>query len=166
MATVQETFIQLLDEYKAIIYKIAAVYAVTDEGQKDLFQEIVINLWTSYESFRGESKVSTWLYRIALNTAITNYRRNKPYQKQVDLNHQEAVNLPNYTEVDWSEETGLLQKAIQKLTALDKAIILLYLEEKSYQEISAVTGISQPAVGMRIKRIKEKLTLLLKTTNL
>ncbi|WP_428665453.1 RNA polymerase sigma factor [Runella sp.] len=166
MATVQETFIQLLDEYKAIIYKIAAVYAVTDEGQKDLFQEIVINLWTSYESFRGESKISTWLYRIALNTAITNYRRNKHYQKQVDLTHQEAVNLPNCTEVDWSEETALLQKAIQKLTAFDKAIILLYLEEKSYQEISAVIGISSPAVGMRIKRIKEKLILLLKTTNL
>lgn len=166
MATIQETFMQLLDEYKAIIYKIAAVYAVTEESQKDLFQEITINLWTAYGTFRGESKVSTWLYRIALNTAITNYRRNKHYQKQVDLAHQEVMDLPNYTEVDWSEEAGLLQKAIQKLNALDKAVILLYLEEKSYQEISAVTGISQAAVGMRVKRIKEKLTLLLKTTNL
>ncbi len=127
---------------------------------------MTISLWKAYPSFRGEAKVSTWIYRIVLNTAITGYRQDKRHQRKVDLTNEEVLNLPDYPTDDWSLEVHLLYSAIQKLSTIDKAIILLYLEEKSYQEISIIIGIGTAAVGMRIKRIKEKLSILLKTINL
>ena len=162
-AAFQESFLQLIEEYKLIIYKIAAVYALSQDGRQDLVQEIVLSLWKAFPSFRREAKVSTWIYRIALNTAISNYRQDHYQRKKVALTHEQVFSLPEHPVADWSEELRLLYQAIQQLAGLDRAIILLYLDEKSYQDISAITGLSTAAVGMRLKRIKEKLTTLIQS---
>jgi RNA polymerase sigma-70 factor, ECF subfamily len=162
MKASQETdFLVLLSTYEAIVYKVARAYAPTPEARKDLFQEIVVNLWKAYPSFRGLAKASTWFYQVALNTAITNFRRE---QRSVPLQALEALPFePAVSSLEDSsqEEIHLLYQAIDRLSTLDKAIILLYLEEVPYREISQVLGISLANVGMRMMRAKEKLTTLL-----
>ena len=157
----EHAFLSLLESYKGIIYKISYAYAVTPEDRKDLFQEIVVSLWKAYPSFKENSKLSTWIYRVALYTAITNYRREK---KQI----QYEPFRPGFHEkstadffCDQQEEIKNLYRAIEKLSHIDKAIILLLLEENSYTEISHIIGIKPATVGMRIKRAKDKLSDLL-----
>ncbi len=157
----KKDFLALLCLHKAIVYKVVHIYATSRESRKDLFQEIVVSLWKAYPSFRGQAKVSTWFYRVALNTAITNHRRDK---RSVPLQALDMASVELYTgrlEDDGDEDVQLLYEAISKLTTIDKAIMLLYLEERPYQEISQVLGISPASVGMRIMRAKEKLTALL-----
>jgi RNA polymerase sigma factor (sigma-70 family) len=163
-AASQKRFLQLIEEYKPIIYKIAAVYALSSEGRQDLVLEIVISLWKAFPAFRQEARVSTWIYRVALNTAISNYRQDRYQRRKVALTSEQVFSLPEHPVTDWSEELDLLYQAIQQLAGLDRAIILLYLDEKSYQDISAITGLSSAAVGMRLKRIKEKLMTLIQST--
>ena len=153
----EQAFLSLLNSYKAIIYKISHAYAATGEDRKDLLQEIVLSLWKAYPFFRAESKVSTWVYRVALYTAITNYRRGKKQVKCAPL--QQGLN-DVLMDTLYTEQLGdlqLLYSAIEKLSPVDKAIILLLLEENSYAEISQVLGITPAATAMRIKRAKDKL---------
>ena len=155
---VENNFVELLEAYKAIVYKVASLYTQTTQDREDLFQEIVINLWKAYPGFRGDSKVSTWIYRISLNTAITNYRQKKNkvrYEPMDHLVHNE-VGMPSRD--GQLDQLSILYQAIEVLPKIDKAIILLFLEEKSYREISQIMGITTANVGMRIKRIKEKLS--------
>lgn len=154
--TKEQQFIILIQENEGVIHKITSLYADSREDQKDLFQEVVVQLWTALDRFKNESKVSTWIYRIALNTAITRLRKVK---KQVD---NEALDLVmfNYAEPENQEldhKINALHASIAKLNELDKAIILLVLEDKSYEEISQIIGISVSNVGTRLMRIKQKL---------
>ena len=159
----EKEFLALLNLHKAIVYKVVHVYAPPGESRRDLFQEIVVSLWKAFPAFRGEAKISTWFYRVALNTAITNYRREK---RSVPLHTLYSAPIEPFTGSPESddEEVQLLYGAIGKLTTIDKAIMLLYLEERPYKEISQVLGISQASVGMRIMRAKEKLAALLTKT--
>ncbi len=152
----ENEFLAVLEAHKAIIYKIANLYAHTAEDRKDLFQEIVISLWKAYPHFKGNAKISTWIYQVGLNTAITNYRREKNkirYEPIFPFTQETAAYIPN----DLMDQMNGLYQAIEKLDKVDRAIILLYLEEKSYKEISEIMGISVANAGMKIKRIKEKL---------
>jgi len=155
----QTIFLKIVEENQDIIYKVCKMYRDSREDQEDLFQEIVFQLWKSYPKFREESKVSTWMYRIALNTAIATFRKNK-----IELEYKESISNDdhaNYTDL-LSENEERMYEAIRKLNKAERAIIALYLEDYSHREIAEITGITENYVGVKINRIKEKLKNILK----
>ncbi len=144
--------------HQALIHKICRMYRDTLEDQEDLFQEIIYQLWKSYPKFEGKSKITTWMYRIGLNTAIATFRKPK-----VNLLYSDSIpeskQLPEINSEHWRED--LLFAAIRKLDEDERAFIALYLEELSYAEIAEVIGISENNVGVRLNRIKKKLKEIL-----
>jgi RNA polymerase sigma-70 factor (ECF subfamily) len=160
----KKEFTQDIKENEGIIYKIARVYTDSAEDQKDLYQEIVYQLWKSYDSFKRDSKVSTWMYRIALNTAISNLKKEKRKKFQVSID----TSLLNHTDpVDTAmeERITLLYAHIKKLSIVERGIILLHLEGKNYDEIATITGFTNTNVGTRLTRIKEKIKSQFKKIN-
>jgi RNA polymerase sigma-70 factor (ECF subfamily) len=155
----QTAFLKILKDNQGIIYKVCKMYRDSREDQEDLFQEIVLQLWKAYPKFREESKVSTWMYRIALNTAIATFRKNK-----IELEFKESISKDynsNYIEVE-SENEERMFEAIRSLNKAERALIALYLEDYTLREIAEVTGITENYVGVKISRIKEKLIKILK----
>ena len=152
----KKEFIKDIQENEGIIYKVTRIYSNNSEDQKDLYQEIVYQLWKSYSSFKGDSKVSTWMYRVALNTAISHLKKEKRKGHQVDL---EKVLRDRIEHVDtiMEERIALLYAHIKNLSIVERGIILLYLEDKNYEEIASITGFSSTNIGTRINRIKQKL---------
>ena len=159
----EKKFIELVNDYRALIFKVCNLYCRDPESCRDLFQEVVLQLWKSYASFRKESADSTWIYKVALNTAISNLRKENrsPHKKPLDLEELEIPDLSTAT--DENESRMLLHLAIDRLSEIEKAIIMLYLDEKSYDEISEIIGISTSNVGVRLNRIKNKLNKTIKT---
>jgi RNA polymerase sigma factor (sigma-70 family) len=152
----RKEFIDVLNNHRGLIYKVCHLYCDDPEDRKDLFQEIVLQVWKSLGNFRQESSIGTWMYRIALNTAITHLRKEKRSGGKVSL---DGIDIPELTE-DGEKEEQLKQlfKAIENLDRIDKSIVLLHLEEKSYEEISEITGLTRTNVGVRLNRIKAKLS--------
>ncbi|MGB5377579.1 RNA polymerase sigma factor [Muriicola sp.] len=152
----EEAFVQLIKQHQALIFKVSALYTDLKQDQNDLYQDIVYQLWKSFDSFRSESKVSTWMYRVALNTAIGQLNKRKRRPNEVSL---EMVNLYKGEEYDTLQEERirLLHQQIQKLNIIERGIILLVLEGKKHEEIAEITGFTTTNVGTRISRIKEKL---------
>jgi len=149
-----DEFLELVDENKKLIYKVSHMYCNNTIDKKDLFQEIIANLWKAYPNFKGNSKVSTWIYRISINTAISWFR---DYIK--DNKHIEYTNVIPQMKDD-SEIDDLhdwLYSAISNLGKLDKAIIMLQLDGYSYDEISEIIGLTKTNVATKINRIKLKL---------
>ena len=159
---VQEAFIRLVNEYRGMLYKVCRMYCFTEHDRQDLFQEIIIQLWRSYPSFRGEAKFSTWLYRIALNTAISGLRKQR---RQIVLTDPESLPV-ELQDIQYSaekeEQLQQLYAAINRLTEVEKALTMLYLEDKSYQEMEEILGISQNNLRVKMNRIKEKLRKITK----
>lgn len=151
----EEMFVQIVKENEGILYRISRAYTNDEDDQKDLYQEIVYQLWKGFDGFRGEAKVSTWIYRIALNTALFHSKKAKRKGQRIAL---EGLNLTqeHYDPV-LEERLALLYKHVQSLNDIDKGIILLFLEGKKHEEIASITGFSTTNVGSRIARIKEKL---------
>lgn len=150
----EKEFISLVEAHKRIIYKVCSVYAADRESLNDLYQEIVINLWKAFPRFRSECKVSTWVYRIGLNTCISFFRQSKSRPEVVPI----TVDLESFDEEsDKASQLRELYRMINCLGQLERALILLWLEEKSYQEIADITGISPSHVGVKLTRIREKL---------
>lgn len=155
-------FLELVEQNQDIIHKICALYAGNVDDRKDLSQEIVCQLWKSYQSFRGDSKFTTWMYRVALNTALLNLRRNR-YRARTESLKEHHGDIP--AEVVDQEKHGKISRlyeAINQLRVFDRAIIVLYLEQYPYREISEVIGISESNVSVRLVRIKKTLKELLK----
>lgn len=152
------SFIDVLENHKGIIFKIANAYCQQEEDRKDLIQEIIIQLWKSFSKYNNEFKYSTWIYRIALNTAISFYR-NERKRKDIagdmpdEILHLSDVNISAEKE----QQLNFLQQCIAELKELDKAIMILYLDEKSHKEIAGITGISETNVATKIGRIKQVL---------
>ena len=136
------------------------MYENNPEVRNDLFQEIVLQLWKSFPSFRGESKITTWMYRIALNTAISGLRRQSRRVKTEDLNDLH-LNITDSAGADLEEKFQKLQWAIRQLTEIERAMIMMALEEISYEEIAETIGITQNNVRVRMNRIREKLKKLM-----
>lgn len=151
----EEAFTQIVKENEGVIYKITSVYTNNTTDQKDLYQEIVYQLWKGYDGFRGESKVSTWMYRVALNTAFTHIRKNKRKGHSVPLDHIDLTYEVHDPLLE--ERLKQLYRQIKLLSDLEKGLILLLLEGKKYDEIADITGLSPSNVGTRISRIKQKL---------
>ncbi|WP_281986377.1 RNA polymerase sigma factor [Aquimarina aggregata] len=151
----EETFIRLIKKNEGIIYKITKVYTHTSNDQKDLYQEIVYQLWKGFDSFRGDAKVSTWMYSIALNTALLYSKKEKRRGYNISLDNV-FLKEENYDPV-LEERLKIVYSQIKNLGDIDKGIIILFLEGKKYEEISKITGLTVSNVGTRMGRIKEKL---------
>jgi RNA polymerase sigma factor (sigma-70 family) len=152
-----ELFLSVIESNKGIIYKIANAYCKNTEDKKDLVQEIILRLWQAFEQYNDQYKYSTWIYRIALNTAISNYRKEKVREKHLYPAISETFfdfKAISYREEEEEYACKLLHQFIQELKELDKALMLLYLEGKSYHEIAEIIGISESNVGTKIGRIK------------
>jgi len=151
-------FVNAIKENEGIIYKITSVYSNNKEDQKDLYQEIVYQLWKSFDSFKGKSKFSTWMYRIALNTSIAHINKGKKKINQVPMDFQ-LLTITEEDDTIEAERLSTLYAHIKVLSAVEKGLILLFLEGKSYEEIATITGFSKTNVGTRLGRIKGKLKL-------
>ena len=139
------------------------IYCDDQEDRNDLFQEIVAQLWKSFLSFREESKFSTWMYRVALNTAITTFKKTnrRPDQNRL-TNENFQVKDENY-DTETEDEIKNLHRAVAQLTGVEKSIVLLFLENKKYEEIAEITGITQNYVRVKMNRIKKKLKKFMET---
>ncbi|WP_170311735.1 RNA polymerase sigma factor [Pedobacter nototheniae] len=146
--------------YKLLIYKICRMYVNSHDDIQDLYQDIIIQLWRSYPKFRGESKFSTWLYRIAINTALTNFRKQKRSIQTTDVEVQKIEIPDNVTDGIKEEQQQQLYTAIQALNDVEKSIVMLYLEDKSYDEMEEILGISNATLRVKMNRIKDKLRTL------
>ncbi len=154
-------FVNLLEENQNILHKICRLYAEDLEAHKDLFQEMVIQLWHSYPKFKGESKFSTWAYRVALNTAISLYRTKKRRISTVELdNSLQNIHYEEYDHVQ-EEQLRFLYNAVRQLNDIEKALVYMYLEDKDYQEIAETLGISEVNARVKMNRIKTKLKNML-----
>ena len=154
-------FLEQVEQNQDIVHKICALYAMTADERKDLSQDIICQLWKSYSSFRGGSKFTTWMYRVALNTALLNVRRNRRRVRTESLKAHHGDIPAELTGREEYVKIGRLYEAISQLHEFDRAIILLYLEQCSYKDIADVTGISESNVSVRLVRIKKKLKELL-----
>ncbi|APA00088.1 RNA polymerase sigma factor [Flavobacterium commune] len=159
MESIEKDFLATLSRYNAMIHKLCRLYRDSHEDCEDLFQEIVFQLWKSYPKFRGDAKISTWMYRIALNTAIASFRK-----KTTNINY--SSELPDFAEEQKSDEIELRQERLFAVLKLlddsEKALIALYFEELSYQQIAEITGINENYVGVKLNRVKAKIKTLMK----
>jgi len=157
----KKAFTDTITANEGLIYKVAKVYAKNKEDEQDLYQEIVYQLWKSFGSFRNEAKVSTWMYRIALNTAIAFLNMEKRKIKQEPVDEALVDSLYSY-DTQQQEQIEELYTAIKQLNTIEIGLILLYLEGKPYDEIAAITGFTVTNVGTRLARIRQKLILHIK----
>lgn len=153
----EEEFISMINTYNRVIYKICCIYATDSNNVNDLYQETVLNLWKGYENFKGQSKVSSWIYRVGINTCISFYRRNKKHLEAMPL-ASEHDDIDNSN--DYMNQLKEMYRLISQLNKIEKAIILLWLDEKPYDEIADVMGMNKNTIASKVKRIKEKLTKL------
>lgn len=154
----ENEFVERIQKHQGILHKICFVYSNTRADKEDLYQEIVLQLWKSYTSFRGAAKFSTWMYRVALNTAI---RLNKKAAKFKNTRRKLNTEVASEETPDYSEDIRILYEAISKLSKIEKAVILLWLEEKTYGEISEIVGISEKNVSVKLVRSKRKLAKII-----
>ncbi|MBS1603377.1 MAG: sigma-70 family RNA polymerase sigma factor [Bacteroidetes bacterium] len=152
----KQAFLQVIEKNKALLYKVAGFYTDSPQDREDLFQEIVYQLWKSFESFNNASGISTWMYRVAMNTAIYFLRKSQRRPPVVSM-REELLEIPEPDETSMDQRFRTLHEHIKGLNLLEKGIVMLYLEGKSYEEIAGLIGISSSNVGTRLSRIRERL---------
>ena len=157
----EKSFVQQLQENQNLIHKICRLYTNSEDAHKDLFQEITIQLWKAYPKFRGDSKFTTWAYRVGLNTAITLYRKKSRTVNTIEFDN--TLHKINQEEYNYEEEEHLklLYQAVHQLNDIDKALVFMYLEDKDYGEIAETLGISEVNARVKMNRIKGKLKKIL-----
>lgn len=153
----QQLFDTILNEYSGLVARVCYMYGSDEEQRKDLYQECMLNVWQGLRHYRGDAKLSTWLYRACINTCITSYRRNHRHDSTVPLESAPPIAAEDSSR---SEDLRELYNLISQLGAVDKAVIMMWLDEKSYDEISEITGMPRNTVASRIRRIKERLVKL------
>lgn len=153
----EKNFLEILKENQGIVLKIVNSYCKDIEDRNDLIQEITIQLWKSYKNYNVDYKISTWMYRIAINVAISFYRKTSRKENLIQPLNEESIFISDNENIDSSENIKQLYHFISKFNALNKALILLYLDQYSYEEIASVLGISKTNVSTKISRIKKHL---------
>ncbi|WP_291868872.1 sigma-70 family RNA polymerase sigma factor [Maribacter sp.] len=157
----EHQFVTNLQSNQNIVHKVCTLYTNDKDAHKDLFQEITIQLWKAYPKFRGDAKFSTWMYRVALNTAITLYRKSKRTIRTQDYDSVIfKIKADEYDETE-EQQLKLMYKAVKQLGDIDKALVFLYLEDKDYREISETLGISEVNARVKMNRVKTKLRTIL-----
>ena len=150
----EQEFSKMVREQKSTIYTVCYMFSNDEDEVSDLFQETLINLWKGYESFRHESKLSTWIYRVAMNTCISADRKKRRQGTKVPL----SMDIDLYNDEDHeTKQVRQLHERIQRLDLIDRALVMMWLEGMNYDEIADVIGISVKSVGVKLVRIKEKL---------
>ena len=150
----EQDFVTKLNAHQKIVHKVCNLYMDAKTDREDLFQEISLQAWKSYKTYRGESQFSTWLYRVALNTAITFFRKEK---KQIKTTFSEVLPELKQSDNNIEEQVKAMYKSIGNLNNIDKALIMLYLEDYSYIEIGDTLGITPNNVAVKMNRLKNKL---------
>ena len=150
----EQEFSRMVRENKSTIYTVCYMFSNDEDEVSDLFQETLINLWKGFESFRHESKLSTWIYRVAMNTCISADRKKRKQGTKVPLSMD--INLYNDEDHE-TRQVRQLHERIQRLDLIDRALVMMWLEGMNYDEIAEVIGISVKNVGVKLVRIKEKL---------
>ena len=154
----KDQFISVIRDHQNLIFKICHAYCAHAEDRKDLEQEIMIQLWSARAKFDGRVKISTWMYRIALNTAISFYRKDSRYKAKTASLDASLISMPDSApETLQQEKLDLLYRFIESLNEMDKALMLLYLDDTSYRAMAEVLGISETNVATKISRIKKSL---------
>lgn len=153
----EQSFVRQIKENQNLIHKVCRIYTSCEQDHNDLFQEITIQLWKAFPNFRGDSKFTTWAYRVALNTAITLFRKKKRDINTSEIN--DNIHRIDFTEYNYEEEEQLkiMYKAIHQLGDIEKALVFMYLEDKDYKEISETLGISEVNARVKMNRVKTKL---------
>ena len=149
----EQQFTQMVEQQKGTIYTVCYMFSKDKDEVNDLFQEVLLNLWQGFERFEGRSDVRTWVYRVALNTCISQDRRRR---RRSDVELSMDIDLFRDADAD-TRQVDLLHKRIQRLQPFDRAIVLLWLEDLSYDEIAQIVGITTKNVSVRLVRIKEQL---------
>lgn len=153
----KEQFIETIQKNSGIIHKAASLYTSNPQDKEDLIQEIIYQLWKSYDSFNRNSKITTWIYRVAMNVSIYHLNQSKKRLITIPIN-QETLEIISTTDNNENlEKWKKIRKQIDNLNLLEKGIIMLYLEGKSYKDIAEIIGLSESNVGTRLMRIKAKL---------
>ncbi len=153
----KEEFLQAIDEHQGIILKVCRMYCSDNSDAEDLYQDILLALWKAWPKFRRDAKISTWMYRVGLNQAISrlrNSKRNVPRESLNFVHDTIPANEQNRLDIQFDKE---LQTAIAALGRFDRALLMLYLDEKTYREIAEILGVSESNVGVKINRIKKQL---------
>ena len=155
----EQEFERLLDSHKGVIAKVCYMYATDSEHFKDLYQETLVNIWQSIDRFRGDSAISTWIYRITINTCISCFRHTRRHADTLAMDPSAILQVADIPSDDQEHAACLkeMYSLINRLPALDKALILMWLDEKSYQEIAEVTGLTRTNVAARLSRCKQRL---------
>lgn len=157
----EKEFIELIKKHQGILHKICNIYFFRNPYKEDYYQEMLIRLWKAYPGFRNQSAFSTWLYKVALNTAIDIVRKQNLFPEYSELSNNE-YNIPEDEHNSESDKKDLLYQKIDHLSDVEKAIIILYLEDYSYKKIAEITGVSESNTGVKINRIKNQLIKELK----
>jgi RNA polymerase sigma-70 factor (ECF subfamily) len=153
----RQHFLNIIEQHKGILYTVARAYCPNADDRQDLIQEMMIQIWQSVHKYNDQYKISTWLYRISLNVAISFYRKNSTRTKKfTDLNEQ-MIEIPAEEKSENETQLNLLEQFISELKEIDKALMILYLEDKCHIEIAEILGMSVSNVGTKVGRIKEKL---------
>ncbi|MDR2224254.1 MAG: sigma-70 family RNA polymerase sigma factor [Flavobacteriaceae bacterium] len=162
--TIEKEFLLQIDTHKGILYKVSRMYMDNWDDQEDLYQEIVLQLWKSYDKFQGNSQFSTWMYRVAVNTAITYFKKDKRVSNQLtSLSDKEGKLQEVEHETTIDNQVDYLYRAIYQLNDVEKALIFLYLEGFSHQEIGTNLGISEGNARVKLNRTKNKLQEIIKS---
>ncbi len=149
----EQEFVSTIERHKQLIYKVCYLYATDSFELNDLYQEVVINLWRGFSDFRGDSSISSWIYRVGLNTCISYYRKSSSKPKTIPL----VDNLEIYEDTIKTTQIKEMYRLIGKLSKIERALILLWLDEKTYDEIGEIMGLNRNTVASRLKRIREKI---------
>tara|TARA_R110002072_G_scaffold48038_6_gene131408 strand:- start:2405 stop:2899 length:495 start_codon:yes stop_codon:yes gene_type:complete len=157
----EKKFLDDFSNNQNIVHKVCRIYTTNQDQHNDLFQEIAIQLWKNYSKFRGEAKFSTWMYRVALNTAISLYRKSTRTVKTQDFSDVSFKIASNDYDDTQDQQLTALYNAIRNLNDIDKALIFLYLEDKPYKEIAIALGISEVNARVKMNRAKDKLKKIL-----
>lgn len=157
----QREFLTLIDQHKGILHKVARMYMEDEDDRNDLTQEIVLQLWNSFERFQGNSQFSTWMYRVALNTALTYFKKEK--RKSDQFTFLDNVDKAMEEDTDDKEmQLSLFYRAVQELNKVEKALIFLFLEGQSHKDIAANLGITEVNARVKLNRTKEKIQTIIK----
>jgi len=153
----RQRFQETIEQHKGILFKVARTYCQNEDDRQDLIQEMMMQIWQSFNKYNDQYRISTWLYRISLNVAISFFRKNMTRAKRYTVLDEQTTNIPNEDKTVIEQQLILLEQFIKELKELDKALMILYLEEKSHSEIAEILGMSASNVGTKIGRIKDKL---------
>jgi len=161
----EKQFEKHIAEHELLLYKVCRIYAYTDADRQDLFQEIVLQLWKAFPKFKGDAKISTWMYRVAINTAITALRKKKDFIVSYEPAYLPAHHSDDNPGPAKEEQSRQLYSAIEQLSQVEKAIVMLYMEDRPYSEMEDILGINQGNIRVKMNRIKEKLRHLAKNNS-